>query len=91
MLMHKTGLIIIAITMLVLVIASGYFIGIMRDDIAEGMGLKTAAIIAAVISFVSIIIMAVAAGDGLIGELQFMIPGMLTFFMISWLMIAWVF
>ena len=38
-----------------------------------------------------LIIFAFAAGDGLIGELQFMLVGFFAFFAVLWLLIAWVF
>jgi hypothetical protein len=57
----------------------------------SGVGLKAAAIISALLSVVVLVAFAVAAGDGLIGELQFMIPGFFLFFVFFWLMIAWVF
>ncbi|MCA1788290.1 MAG: hypothetical protein LC667_00105 [Thioalkalivibrio sp.] len=57
----------------------------------SGIGLKNAAMAAAVISVTVMIVFALAAGDGLIGEIQFMIPGFFLFFVFFWLMIAWVF
>jgi hypothetical protein len=57
----------------------------------SGIGLKTSAIIAAVASVVVLVAFAVAAGDGLIGEIQFMISGFFLFFIFFWLLIAWVF
>jgi tartrate dehydratase beta subunit/fumarate hydratase class I family protein len=56
-----------------------------------GLGMKTAAIIAFFVTLVVLIVMAIAAGDGLLGELQYMIPAFLSFFLVLWLMIAWVF
>ncbi|HSF64769.1 MAG TPA: hypothetical protein VLA78_10295 [Paracoccaceae bacterium] len=56
-----------------------------------GLGLKTAAIIAAAVSFVALIALTVTAGDGLLGEIQFVIPGFFLFFLFFWLMTAWVF
>jgi tartrate dehydratase beta subunit/fumarate hydratase class I family protein len=56
-----------------------------------GLGMKTAAIISFFITLVVLIVMAIAAGDGLLGELQYMIPAFLSFFLVLWLMIAWVF
>lgn len=56
-----------------------------------GLGLKTAAIIAAAVSFVALIALTVTAGDGLLGEVQFVIPGFFVFFLFFWLMTAWVF
>lgn len=57
----------------------------------SGIGLKNAAITSAVISLTVMVIFALAAGEGLIGEIQFMIPGFFLFFVFFWLMIAWVF
>ncbi|AGA31952.1 hypothetical protein TVNIR_0241 [Thioalkalivibrio nitratireducens DSM 14787] len=57
----------------------------------SGIGLKNAAIIAAVIAVTVMIVFALAAGEGIIGEIQFMIPGFFLFFVFFWLMIAWVF
>jgi hypothetical protein len=57
----------------------------------SGIGLKNAAIVAAVIAVTVMIVFALAAGEGLIGEIQFMIPGFFLFFVFFWLMIAWVF
>lgn len=56
-----------------------------------GLGLRTAAIIAAVVSFTALIVLTAAAGDGLLGEIQFVIPGFFLFFLFFWLMTAWVF
>jgi len=56
-----------------------------------GIGLKNAAIVSAVISLTVMVVFALAAGEGLIGEIQFMIPGFFLFFVFFWLMIAWVF
>lgn len=58
---------------------------------SSGLGLKSASIIAAGVSFLVLIVLAVTAGDGIIGEIQFLIPGFFLFFMFFWLMIAWVF
>ena len=59
--------------------------------LADGVGIKDAAIIAFVATIVTLIIFAVAAGDGLIGEIQFMLIGFFAFFVVLWLLIAWVF
>ncbi len=57
----------------------------------SGIGLPRAAIVAAVVSVVILIVFAVAAGEGLVGEIQFMISGFFVFFVFFWLLIAWVF
>jgi hypothetical protein len=58
---------------------------------SPGLGLKTSAIIAAVVAFLALIALTVTAGDGLLGEIQFVIPGFFLFFLFFWLMLAWVF
>lgn len=64
---------------------------IAAEYFAPGVGLRTAAIIAFFVSVALIIVFALASGDGLLGEIQFVIPGFLVFFVILWLMIAWIF
>ena len=62
------------------------------DPFSAGIGLKTAALISFGVSFVAILIMAVVSGgDAILGELPFTIAGFLIFFVIFWLMIAWIF
>ncbi len=59
--------------------------------IAPGLGLKDAALIAFVTTLVIMVVFAVAAGDGFLGEIQFMLLGFLAFFVIIWLLLAWIF
>lgn len=56
-----------------------------------GLGLRDAAVIAFFTTAILFIVFAVAAGDGLLGELQFMLGGFFSFFLIIWLLIAWIF
>ena len=58
---------------------------------SPGVGLRTAAIIAFFVSIVLMLVFTLASGEGLVGEIQFVIPGFLLFFVILWLMIAWIF
>ncbi|CAA0094826.1 hypothetical protein [Zhongshania aliphaticivorans] len=58
---------------------------------SAGLGLKDAAVIAFFITVITLVIFAVAAGDGLLGELQFMLGGFFGFFLVLWLLIAWIF
>jgi hypothetical protein len=37
------------------------------------------------------VVFTITSGDGLLGELQFMLAGFLAFFVIFWLLIAWAF
>jgi hypothetical protein len=62
------------------------------DPFAAGLGLKNAALISFGVSLAVILVMAVASGgDAIFGELPFTIAGFLIFFVIFWLMIAWIF
>ena len=90
---------VIAITLVVMVVIIGVAILLLVPSIAEfyatylepGLGLKPAAITAFIVTLVVMVVFAVASGDGLLGELQFLLPGFLAFFAIFWLMIAWIF
>lgn len=57
----------------------------------EGIGLKSAAVISFFVSIVTIVLFAIAGGDGLIGEVQYMFGAFFTFFFVLWLLIAWIF
>lgn len=62
-----------------------------RTHLEPGVGVKDAALIAFIASMVTLVVFAIAAGDGLIGEIQFMLAGFFAFFLTLWLLIAWVF
>ncbi|MGB3022231.1 MAG: hypothetical protein WBB50_08930 [Methyloceanibacter sp.] len=69
---------------------AGWFGG--SDPFAGGLDLKGAAIIAFGVSLAVILIMTiVSGGDAIFGELPFTIAGFLVFFVVFWLMIAWIF
>ncbi len=82
---------------LLLIIIGGaglYYLGGLGggDPFSEGLGLKDAALIAFGVSFAVIVVMAVVSGgDAIFGELPFTILGFLIFFVVFWLMIAWIF
>ena len=82
---------------LLLIIIGGaglyYLIGLGQSDpFSPGLGLKNAALISFGVSLVVILVMAVVSGgDAIFGELPFTILGFLIFFVIFWLMIAWIF
>jgi hypothetical protein len=82
---------------LLLVVIGGaglyYLIGLGdADPFSAGLGLKTAALISFGVSLVVIVVMAViSGGDAIFGELPFTVLGFLIFFVIFWLMIAWIF
>ena len=58
---------------------------------SPGVGLKTAAIISFFVTVLLMIVFALVSGDGLLGEVQFILVGFLLFFLIFWLMVAWIF
>lgn len=58
---------------------------------SPGLGLKDAAVAAFFVTVITLVIFAVAAGDGLLGELQFILSGFFGFFLVLWLLIAWIF
>ena len=94
-----TRLFVAAAIALILLLAMGaaglyYFAEVMgsSDPFSEGLGLKNAALISFGVSFAAILVMTVASGgDAILGELPFTIAGFLIFFVIFWLMIAWIF
>ena len=89
--------VVAAIALLLLLAVGGaglyYLVGIGGEDpFSQGLGLKNAALISFAVSFVAILVMAVVSGgDAIFGELPFTILGFLIFFLIFWLMIAWIF
>lgn len=96
---EATRLLVAAAVALVLLVLLGfgglYYAGVMMsgaDPFSAGLGLKSAALISFAVSFATILVMAVVSGgDAILGELPFTIVGFLIFFVIFWLMIAWIF
>lgn len=95
---HRSDLKLLAI----LLIAAAVLVGIVvlfaaplvegaAAAFAPGIGLKTAAIWSFGVTVVLFILFALVAGDGLFGELQFMLAAFFSFFALITLLIAWVF
>lgn len=62
------------------------------NPFSGGLGLKDAALISFGVSLAVVLVMAiVSGGDAIFGELPFTVLGFLIFFVIFWLMIAWIF
>ena len=55
------------------------------------MGLKDAAVVSFFVTVVIMIVFAITAGEGLLGEIQFILAAFFVFFIILWLLIAWIF
>lgn len=65
--------------------------GFVDTHFAPGLDMRDAAIIAFFVTVVTLVVFAIAAGDGLLGELQYILGGFFSFFLIFWLMLAWIF
>jgi hypothetical protein len=78
-----------------LALATWFMLPLVADFFATyfspGLGLRSAAVISFFVTIITLVIFAVAAGDGLLGELQFMLSAFLAFFLVIWLMLAWIF
>jgi hypothetical protein len=84
----------VALIVLVAIVWGGiyYFVEYANfsDPFSQGLGLKNAAAFG--VSLAVILVMAVVSGgDAIFGELPFTVAGFLIFFVIFWLMIAWIF
>jgi hypothetical protein len=92
---RKVSIRLFLIVALVVALAGAFLFFVVGPAIAAffapGLGLKSAALIAFGATLAVMIVMAVAAGDGLLGELQYMIAGFAGFFVVLWLLIAWAF
>lgn len=88
-----TGL-FVAIVILFLVVGFFLFFVVIPFVLAitePGLSLQGALIYAFGVTIVTLIILAIAAGDGLLGEIQYMIAAFVPFFLIIWFLIALVF
>jgi hypothetical protein len=87
----------IALLVLVLVVigVAAFLVPALGDFVATsltpGLDLKGAALASLVVTIVLFVLFAAVSGDGLIGELQFMLAGFFTFFLILTFLIAWIF
>ena len=84
------GLVVLGIVLLALIFLPSTFAWVVQL-FEPGVGLKLASILGFFVAMILFIVFAIFAGDGLLGELQFMIGGFLVFFLIFTVMIAWVF
>ena len=93
----ESRLILISITFLVIICITGIVLlapemsEIINTSFSPGLGFKEAAIISFFITIVIMVIFAIVSGDGIIGEIQFLLASFFIFFIIIWLMLAWIF
>ncbi len=87
----------IALVSLILVLGLAIFLMIplltelVAVNFTPGLGMKDAAVISFFLTIVIMIVFAVVSGDGIFGEIQFILGGFFLFFIIIWLMVAWIF
>lgn len=89
----------IAIALVSLVLVLGVAILLMLPMLSEivsvylspGLGLKESAVISFFVTVVIMIVFAIFSGDGLLGEIQFILGSFFLFFVIIWLLVAWIF
>lgn len=74
--------------LVLLVPALGDFVA---TSLSPGVDLKDAALASFVVTVVLLVLFALVSGDGLLGELQFMLAGFFSFFAILTVLIAWIF
>lgn len=88
-------LIVILVVLLAVVAALALMLPMIGEFVSTslepGVGVKQAAIISFFITVITLAFFAITAGDGLLGEIQFMLAGFFGFFLTIWFLIAWVF
>ena len=91
----RTLAIVLVVLVATLAIAAVLMLPAMSEIVAihmaPGLGLKDAAVIAFFTTLVVMIVFALVAGEGFVGEIQFMLLAFFAFFVIIWLLLAWIF
>lgn len=91
----RSLLVIITLLVVVLLVAVVLLLPIIGEmasvHFAPGLGFKSGAIIAFFTTIAVLLVFALSAGDGLLGEIQFVLPAFFAFFVVIWLLITWVF
>ena len=88
-LLSLTVLFIVLILSIIFLFPS--FLEILSTGTSEGLGLKESAVVSFFVSLVLVAILAIVSGDGLLGEVQFVLVAFLLFFFVFWFLIAWIF
>ena len=91
---RKITIVLISLVILILIcgaIMLPGLVGFIDIHLTPGLDLKESAIVSFFTTVIIMIIFAVASGDGLLGEIQFMLSAFFLFFIIQWLFIAWIF
>ena len=89
-------LLLIIVGLLALLAVAGVMVWPLASEFAAtqlspGLGMRDAAVVSFFLTVLTMVVFAFAAGDGLLGEIQFMLAGFFSFFLVMWLLIAWIF
>ena len=91
----RTIAVVLVALVLLLGVAALFMLPVLSEitatHMAPGLGLKDSAVISFFVTVVVMIVFALVAGDGLLGEIQFILGAFFSFFVIIWLLIAWIF
>ena len=60
------------------------FFEILSTSTSTGLGLKDSAVVSFFVTLVLVTILTLVSGDGLLGEVQFVVVGFLLFFIVFW-------
>ncbi|HEY0962983.1 MAG TPA: hypothetical protein VGE69_11570 [Pseudomonadales bacterium] len=89
-----TGIALLVLVLVVIGVAA-LFLPALGDFVNTGLNpgvdLKGAALASFIVTVILFVVFAAVSGDGLIGELQFMLAGFFSFFAILTFLIAWIF
>lgn len=91
---RATGIALLVLVLILIAVAAwllpaaGDFVNTSLDP---GVDLKSAALASFIVTVILFVLFAAVSGDGLIGELQFMLAGFFSFFAILTFLIAWIF
>ena len=88
-LLTLTVLFIILILSIIFIFPS--FLEILSTSTSTGLDLKDSAVVSFFLTLVLVSILAIVSGDGLLGEVQFVVAAFFLFFIVFWFMIAWIF
>ena len=88
-LLSLTVLFIILILLIIFMFPS--FFEILSTSTSSGLGLKGSAVVSFFVTLVLVTILTLVSVDGLLGEVQFVLAAFFLFFIVFWLMIAWIF
>lgn len=82
---------LISVIIIAIILMTPLLLEIISMHLAPTIGIKNAAIVSFFVSLIVMLIFAIFSGDGIIGELPFMIGGFFIFFVFLFLLISLIF